>query len=108
MVSRTVFVHFENELVNINNSAEEMQGLNGKARFEHKFRVFAFSNSLLTRQRNQLNAAAMSAAILTKLFRACDKTVSSEKIVHIFGDLLTCFDRYFLESGISTQKASNV
>ena len=45
-----------------------MQGLNGKARFENKFRVFAFSNSLLTRQRNQLNAAAMSATILTKLF----------------------------------------
>ena len=54
--------------LNINNSAE-MQGLNGRERFEHKFRVFAFSNSLLSRQINQLNAAAMSATkIAAKLF----------------------------------------
>ena len=45
--------------LNINNSTEEMQGLNGKARFKHKFRVFVFSNSLPTEQKNQLNAAAM-------------------------------------------------
>ena len=45
-----------------------MQDLNGKARFGHKFRVLAFSNSLLTKQKNQLKAAAMSATILTKLY----------------------------------------